>query len=70
MLALTTVGCRSTQGVSSTPQQAERHDYTVMTFTGTVDGKTPDLTLEISGMTPDPASGEHQAVFLLNNNGG
>ncbi|MBQ6742186.1 MAG: DUF4292 domain-containing protein [Bacteroidales bacterium] len=38
MLALTTVGCRSTQGVSSTPQQAERHDYTVMTFTGTVDG--------------------------------
>lgn len=38
MLALTIVGCRSTQGVSSTPQQAERHDYTVMTFTGTVDG--------------------------------
>ena len=38
MLALTTVGCRSTQGVSSTPRQAERHDYTVMTFTGTVDG--------------------------------
>ena len=38
MLALTTVGCRSTQGVSPTPSQTERHDYTVMTFTGMVDG--------------------------------
>lgn len=35
---LTLVGCRSTRTATSTPQTTEESRYTVMTFTGTVDG--------------------------------
>ena len=58
MLALTTVGCRSTQGVSSTPQQAERHDYTVMTFTGTVDGMSVSGQVLMEPYVNDVRQGE------------
>ena len=39
LAAMVVAGCRGTKSiVEPTPQQEERHDYTVMTFNGTVDG--------------------------------